>query len=136
MIFWIVRELKEQKVATNDKKLCLSGSISLEPYTMWSSFMVHMCKVIIHKGIFFVSSKCWFFGLLGEYKTATNDPKFSVPVRHTLYLKNCRSFHQENRCKIIVFPGVFLFFKKKYIYNIVNIIIFFFAGQLVQFFNK
>ena len=36
----------------NDKKLCPLHSIYQEPYTIWFSFMVHMCKIIISLGVF------------------------------------------------------------------------------------
>ena len=37
----------------NDKTFCLSHSISQEPYLIWLSFMVQMCKMIISPGVFF-----------------------------------------------------------------------------------
>ena len=30
--------------------------------------LVHMCKMMISPGVFFISFKCWFFGLLGGWK--------------------------------------------------------------------
>ena len=46
--FWFFRwGVKGQKTVQNDKKLCLSLFISQEPYIIWLSFMVHMCKMII-----------------------------------------------------------------------------------------
>ena len=50
--FLVIRRVKGQKMTQNDKKLCPSGLISQEPYTIWSSFMVHMCKRIIPVGVF------------------------------------------------------------------------------------
>ena len=75
-IFWVVRGVKEQKTFQNDKKFSPSRfisqeprhlwhSISQEPYIIWLSFMVHMCKMIISPEVFFIFSKFWFFGLLG-----------------------------------------------------------------------
>ena len=64
LIFWVVRGVKGQKTVQNDKKQ--------EPYMIWLSFMVHMCKMII-SGFFhppylrnhtsFVSCDCqlWYF---------------------------------------------------------------------------
>ena len=42
LIFQVVRGLKEQKMAKNDKNFCLLHLIFQEPYIIWSSFMVHM----------------------------------------------------------------------------------------------
>ena len=48
LIFWVVRELKGQKIIQNDKKFCPLRSVSEEPYIIWLSFM-------------FVKSSCIFF---------------------------------------------------------------------------
>ena len=57
---------------------CLSRLIFQEPYIIWSSFMVHMCKKIISPCMFFIFSKFWFSGsLVGKRaKKAQNDEKF------------------------------------------------------------
>ena len=83
LIFWIVRGVKGKKMVQNDKKICLLHSISQEPYIIWLSFMVHMCKMIISPGVFFSFSKFWFFGLLGGEgvkweKTVQNDKFFCL----------------------------------------------------------
>ena len=52
LIFQVVRGVKGQKMVQNDKKFCLLHSISQEPYIIWLSFMVHMCKMIISPGVF------------------------------------------------------------------------------------
>ena len=52
-IFWVVKGVKS----------CLSCSISQEPYIIWLSFMVHMCKMTISPGWFFIFS-FWFSGVL------------------------------------------------------------------------
>ena len=44
LIFWVVRMVKVQKTVQNDKKIYRSNSISQEPYIIWLSFLVHMCK--------------------------------------------------------------------------------------------
>ena len=66
LIFQVVSGVKGQKMAQNDKKFCLSRFISQEPYILWLSFMVHLCKMMISPGIFFISLKFLFFGLLVE----------------------------------------------------------------------
>ena len=44
--------LKGQKMTQNDKKFCLSHSVSQEPYIiLW--FLVYMCKMLISSGVFF-----------------------------------------------------------------------------------
>ena len=67
VVFRILPQLYERaKMVQNDKQLCLLCSISLEPYIVWLSFMVHKCyAMIISPGIFFSSfSKFWFSALL------------------------------------------------------------------------
>ena len=46
--------LKGQKTVHNDKKFCLSHSISQEPYIIWLWFLVHMCKMMISPVNFFI----------------------------------------------------------------------------------
>ena len=86
LIFWVVREAKGQKMVQNDKKLCLLRSISQEPYLMWLSFMVHMCKMIIPPGVFFIFSKFWFFGLSWKEKGKKQSRITKNSVRHTLHI--------------------------------------------------
>ena len=58
--------VKGQKMALNYKKVCLAYSLSQEPHLIWLSFLVHMCKMMIFPGIFFIFSKFWFSGFFGE----------------------------------------------------------------------
>ena len=52
-IFWkfwffgLLGGLEGQNTIQNDKKFCLSCSISQEPFIIWLPFMVHMCQMII-----------------------------------------------------------------------------------------
>ena len=72
---------KEQKMVQNDKTLCLSHSMSQEPYIIWLSFMIHMRKMVISAGIFFIFSKFWFFGSIEGVKgqkIAQNDKKLCL----------------------------------------------------------
>ena len=72
LIFTVVRRVKWQK---NDKKFCLSHSISQELYFVWLWFLVHLCKLMISPALFFNFSKFWFFWVFtGEGKRAKNDP--------------------------------------------------------------
>ena len=45
--------VKGQKTAQNEKQLHLSHAISQEKYSIWSWFLVHLCKVMISPGFFF-----------------------------------------------------------------------------------
>ena len=85
LIFWVVRWLKRQKMVWNDKKFCLLHSISQEPYIIWLSFMVHMCKMIISPDCFFIFSKFWFFWLL-EGNSAKNGPKWQKILSTALHI--------------------------------------------------
>ena len=53
LIFWVHIGIKEQKTVHNDKRVCLSHSISQEPHIIWLRFMVKMWKIIISLGVFF-----------------------------------------------------------------------------------
>ena len=54
--------VKEQKIAQNDKKFCLSHLKSLEPYIIWSSFVVYNSKMIISLDVFFIFQNFDFLG--------------------------------------------------------------------------
>ena len=74
--------LKGQKTFQNNKKLCLLCSISQEPYVIWLSFIVQMCKMIISPSLFFnfkVLLFQVFWGLKG-HKMAQNDKNLSVAL--------------------------------------------------------
>ena len=60
-IFWFVRGVKGQKMVQNDKKLCRLRSISQKQYIIWLSCMVHLCKMIISRDIFFHFFKILIF---------------------------------------------------------------------------
>ena len=82
-IFRAVRGLKEQKMAQDDKKFSLLHFISQEPYIIWLSFIVHLCKMMISTSFFFIFSKFWFSGLLGGggvkgQKIVQNEKKFCL----------------------------------------------------------
>ena len=60
--FGLLGGAKGQKIVQNDKKICLSCSIFQEPYIIWLSYMVHMCKVIISPGVFSLFENFDFLG--------------------------------------------------------------------------
>ena len=93
LIFQVVSGVKQQKLAQNNKILCLSHSMSQEPYIIWPSFVVHKCEMIISTGTF-IFSNFWFLGLLGGSK-GKNGPKWqknsvapfiSGTIHHTSFL--------------------------------------------------
>ena len=67
------------------KKFCPLHSISQEPYITCLSFMVHLCKMIICPGDFFIFSSFWFLGLLGG-KRGKNGPKWQKILSATPYI--------------------------------------------------
>ena len=81
--FWFFRFLKGwkcKKMVQKDKKFCLSCSISQEPYIMWLSFMVQICKMIISSGVF-LNFKILIFHVvrvLKGQKMAQNDKHFCL----------------------------------------------------------
>ena len=77
--------VKWQKMAQKKKKICPACFISQEPYILWLSFMLHLCKMIISPGSYFISSKFWFFGLLGS-KRAKNSPKWQEILSIALHI--------------------------------------------------
>ena len=79
---------KDSERAKNSQKwqenTYLLHLIFQEPYIIWSTFIVHICKRIISSGSFFFFSKIWFLGSLGgkRKKMAENDKKIlSVSLR-------------------------------------------------------
>ena len=90
--FKLLVGVKGQKMVQNDKKFCPSCFISQEPYIIWLSFMLHMCKMIISPGVFFSFSKFWFFGLLGGQKGKKRSQITKNSVCHASYLRNHASY--------------------------------------------
>ena len=111
-IFHAVRRVKGQKLAQNVKKLCLVHFISQELYIIWSSFVVHKCKVITSPGVFFfvfIFSKFWCFRLLGGSK-CKNDPKSQKNCPLRIVSGTIHRILMVHMCKRIISPGVFLHF--------------------------
>ena len=98
-------------MAHKDKKFCLLCAISQEPYIIWSSFLVHICK-LISPGIFFTFSKFDFWSCcLG--KRAKNGPRWqknlSCSITQELYII-WLSF-TVHICKMIISPSLFSLFQ-------------------------
>ena len=52
-ILWVLRGVKGQEVVQNDKDSIMSHFISQEPFIIWFSFILQMCKMVISPGVFF-----------------------------------------------------------------------------------
>ena len=89
--FWL-SGLLGQKIAQNDKKLCLLCLISQEPYVMWSSFVVHKCKMIISPVVFFYFFKILIFWVLRRVKGQKWRKMTKNVVLCILYLRNHTSY--------------------------------------------
>ena len=90
-VFGVISGVKEQKMAQNDKKLCLSRSVFRNRKSYDCHFW-YTWVMMISPAIVFIFSKFWFFGFFFG-KTVKNDPKLPISVCHALYLRNCRSYH-------------------------------------------
>ena len=94
LIFWVFRGLKGQKVAQNDKKFCLSDSVSQELYIIWLWFLAHACKMMISPANLFIFQNFDFWSFYGG-KRAKGDLKLPISVCFALYIRNCRWYHQD-----------------------------------------
>ena len=88
LIFWVDSGVEGQKVAQNDKKLCLPGSISQESYIIWLSCVVHKCKMMISPGVFGFFSFFQNFDFLGCLwcKRAKNSSKWQKTLSVVPYI--------------------------------------------------
>ena len=66
--FGLFGGLKGKKNGPKWQKNSVCCTIPQEPYIIWLSFMVHICKMIISSGVFFIFSKFWFSGSIGLVK--------------------------------------------------------------------
>ena len=110
LIFLVVRRVKWQKMAQNDKKFRLSHSISQELYLIWLWFLAHLYKIMISPAIFFIFSKFWFFWFLGgrvKGQKMTHNYQFQSV---TLYISRTVSWRLLlHMYKLKISPGVFLY---------------------------
>ena len=90
LIFWVVSGVKVQKMAQNDKKLCLLHSISQEAYIIWLWFLVHLWNDDIFRYFFSFFQVVIFWDISGVkgQKMTQNGKKFCL----TLCLGNCASY--------------------------------------------
>ena len=80
-----------------DQKLYPSCLTSQEPYIIWSSFMVHMCKKIIFPGVFLYFFQSLIFGVNNWVKDR-KWPKMRKKMFLTLYLRNGTSYDCGSCC--------------------------------------
>ena len=83
-IFQAVRWVKGQKTAQNEKyELHVSRIISQEQYSIWSWFLVYLCKIMIshisRKFIHFFFLSFYFLGCYGGER-AKNSPKWKRTI--------------------------------------------------------
>ena len=90
--FWF-SGLKRVKMVQNNRKVSPLCSISQEPYIIWLSFMMHMCKMIISPGVFFFYLlQFWFSRSSGGWKCKTWPKITKNFVCCTLYFRNHISY--------------------------------------------
>ena len=90
LIFWAVRG-KMAKIAQNKKlQLHLSHAISQEQCSIWSGFLVHLCKMMIPPGGCFF----WAVRAVTGQKIAPNEIEQLHPSR-TIYLKNSIAYDHD-----------------------------------------
>ena len=115
LIFLVVRGLKGQKLTQNDKKFCLSHSISQEPYL----------KILIFQ-VFKEGGERAKMALNYQFQSVT------LYILRTAELYNSRFL--VHRCKIMISPEVFLYFFKKNTTLQMLKFLPFFIGPLQQFY--
>ena len=111
----------DAKRAKNGKRFCLSQAVFQEPYLIWLWFLVHMCKMMISPCSFFIFSKFWFFGFTEWIKgqKMTHNYQFqSAALYIAKAVEHVKTKYLVQRCKIVVSPGVFVYFLKSCNINI------------------
>ena len=105
---------RAKKKAQNDKKFCLSCSISQELYIIWLSFVVHKYKILISQ-VFFIFSNFWFFHIVSGVRGQKWPRMTKNSVCCAPYLRNQRSYDHYFwyiNVKMIISPGFFFIFSK------------------------
>ena len=65
----------------------LSRAMSQEQYSIWSWFLVHLCKMIISPVLFFIFSKFWFLGFCPKWqKILFVTLHISATIHHTIFI--------------------------------------------------
>ena len=119
MIFEVFRGgggggVKGQKIVQNEKKLCLSHSISQDPYIIWLSFMVHLCKIMISPYVFFLRFfQILIFGINGA-KKGKKGSKWQLCLSHSMSQEAyiIWSWFLVHMCKMMTSADAFVIFPK------------------------
>ena len=86
-----VSRAKGHKMVQNDKTLYPLCSISQDPYIIWLSFMIHMCKMIISPCVFSIFFNIFIFrvvsGVKGQKMTKNWQKWQKNYVRRAPYLR-------------------------------------------------
>ena len=115
-IFWAARRVKGQIVAKDDKKkksVCciwyLSNHISYDCH-LWYTCVNNISRSFFH---LFKILIFWIVSRVKGQKIAQNYKKNSVMICSAWYIKNHTSWLPSlvHKCKIILSPGIFLFFQ-------------------------
>ena len=114
-IFWVNKGVKRQKMTQNDEKFCLSNTISKEPYIIWSSFTVHLCKRVVYPAFFSFFQNFDFPGCWKGKKGKKISPKWQKILFVTLVSQEpyimWLSF-MVHMCKMLISWDVFFIFEK------------------------
>ena len=96
-------------------------AISTEQYSIWLGFSVHLCKMMISPGVYFIFAKFRFFGLLGGQK-AKNGPKWQKILSVTLHISGPihKMSFMVHMCKMIISPGGFYIFAKFWFFGLLG----------------
>ena len=103
------------------RKICLSCSISQEPYILWLSFVLHKCIMSTSCGIFSIFPKFWFSRLVGKgEKIAQNDKKCCLLhlISQELYITWPSLV--VHKCKMVISPGIFLLYSKFWFFGLLG----------------
>ena len=95
------------------KKLHLSHTISQEQHNIWSWFLVHLCKLMISWGIFFIFLNFSFFGLSEWGDKRAKNSIYNSYIHHMPYLRNIRGHDHDFCCTCVKWwylQGYFSFF--------------------------
>ena len=99
-----------QKMVQNQKRFCLLNAMSLEPYIIWLSFVVDICKMIISPGFFFHFLKIlifWFASGIKGQKMTQNDKSFCL--LHLISQESLFIVHMRKRKYLFIFFPIFNF---------------------------
>ena len=95
--FWAVSGVNGEKIAQNEKQqLNVSCAISQGQYSIWSWFLIHLCKMMISPGTFFIVLKFSLFGVLARQK-GKKLPKMENNnyIHHVPYLRNSVGYNHD-----------------------------------------